>query len=644
MFKKKIFFSIYFIWIGSVLFAQLPEDELSSLKAKYPESHAVSTLRSERVVISMVNNEPEIRIFHKREILFTGKNSSDFNTIHVPSSGFFEVSDLKATSLTPKGNKYKSTVNTYFTVNDNLEGSIFHDDMVIYSINFPHSYEGSKGVIEYKEHIKEAHFFGSYFFDTPYMPTEKSVFEVVTPDNIELDFTFFNLDSSKVNYSKKSEKGTIIHTWVMNEVGEVKMDRGSLGYKYHSPHMVARIKSITKNGKKESYLANVNDLHSWYYHFIKDVNKESSPILDSIALAITKDAKTDLEKVRSVFYWVQDNIKYIAFEDGLGGFVPRNAKDICDKRYGDCKDMTSIMHQMLAIAGVKSNMTWIGTTDIPYTYLQAPSPASDNHMILAYKNGEDWMFVDGTSTFNELGMPSSFIQGKEALIHIDSANFVVKEVPIISASKSEAVDSLYLKIIDNKVVGTGIAMYTGYYKQRMNSMIEGKTKTEEFDLFDDLLEKGSNKFLISEIEVLNKRDREKPLLASYTFSINDYISVTQDELFLNLHFDKSYLKDRIDAKRKLELTNRFAFKHRWYYELEIPEGYEISYLPENAAFTSDLFGFAINYKSIKNKIIVEFNYYNEFMTLFPDKFEEWNNMISKMNTVFKKSITLRKIK
>ena len=46
------------------------------------------------------------------------------------------------------------------------------------------------------------------------------------------------------------------------------------------------------------------------------------------------------EKAKAIFKWVQDNINYVAFGDGYGGFIPEGASATCDTRYGDCKAMS----------------------------------------------------------------------------------------------------------------------------------------------------------------------------------------------------------------------------------------------------------------------------------------------------------------
>ena len=97
---------------------------------------------------------------------------------------------------------------------------------------------------------------------------------------------------------------------------------------------------------------------------VEPANKE----LVSLVAKITADKKTDLEKVKAIYYWTQKNIKYIAFEYALGGFIPRESNEVFRKKYGDCKDNSSMLYRMLEIAGVKGHLTWIGTRSIPYTY------------------------------------------------------------------------------------------------------------------------------------------------------------------------------------------------------------------------------------------------------------------------------------
>ena len=134
-------------------------------------------------------------------------------------------------------------------------------------------------------------------------------------------------------------------------------------------------------------LNGISSLYDWYYSLVKDINtQEKDKDLEALVASLTVGKDNDLEKVKAIYYWTQQNIKYIAFEYALGGFIPREAYDVFKKKYGDCKDNSSILSEMLSIAGLKGSLTWIGTRSIPYTYKEVPTPAVDNHMILSYEN------------------------------------------------------------------------------------------------------------------------------------------------------------------------------------------------------------------------------------------------------------------
>lgn len=121
---------------------------------------------------------------------------------------------------------------------------------------------------------------------------------------------------------------------------------------------------------------------------------------------------------------------YVAFEDKLGGFIPREAADICKRKFGDCKDMTSIQVALYRKAGIDAYFTWIGTRHKPYTYEEVPLPITDNHMICTIKLDGKWVFLDGTDPLIPFGIPPQGIQGKEALVGIDANNYKIITVPV----------------------------------------------------------------------------------------------------------------------------------------------------------------------------------------------------------------------
>jgi len=304
-----------------------------------------------------------------------------------------------------------------------------------------------------------------------------------------------------------------------------EFEEDSPNYKNTLPHIIPIITSYKVNGKTQTVLGEVSDLYNWYYSLVKNVNRDApSKELVSLVNKLTLNKKNDLEKVKAMYYWTQKNIKYIAFEYALGGFIPRESNDVFRKKYGDCKDNSSILFKMLEIAGIKGNLTWIGTRSIPYTYKEVPTPIVDNHMILSYENKGKTYFLDATGRYVKFGMPTSFIQGKEALVSYGST-FKIKKVPVIQSKENAIIDTTFIKLVDNNVLGRSKTTISGYPKSDyFHDLEDVNTHTKLKDFYNKKLIKGNNKFLISDIKETNEYNYDADFFVNYSLydcSLND---------------------------------------------------------------------------------------------------------------------------
>ena len=122
----------------------------------------------------------------------------------------------------------------------------------------------------------------------------------------------------------------------------------------------------------------VKDLYGWYRTVCDSIGNQPSELKEKVA-ALTNGKKTDAEKIEAIFYWVQDNIRYIAFENGIMGFRPDAAQNVFRKKYGDCKGKANLLKEMLRLAGYDARLTWIGTSDLPYDYSLTFSVGRQSH-------------------------------------------------------------------------------------------------------------------------------------------------------------------------------------------------------------------------------------------------------------------------
>jgi hypothetical protein len=378
--------------------------------------------------------------------------------------------------------------------------------------------------------------------------------------------------------------------------------------------------------------------------FLTDIEDDSIAKLEGMVNNIVAGKTTELEKVEAIYHWVQQNIKYIAIEDGLGGFRPRSANTVFNRRYGDCKDMSYLLHNMLNIANIPSNIAWIGTKSIPYTHREVPTPMADNHMICTYINGDKYYFLDATDQYNILGMPTSHIQGREALVHKGTSNFELIDVPVVPSDQNQRIDSVFLSIDNKSLNGTGKVIYTGYNRIPLTNNLENLSEKDKKVFLNSILNKGNNKFLLGSVLTKFVHEKDKELEIDYTFSLDDYLFNMADEIFVNPHLVKELEKGIIDLEStKKDIYYPYKSISSNVVSIEIPENYTISYMPQNTSQDGNDFSFGISYTVEDNHVIMSQHIIINTIKLNTSQFDSWNKMIKGLFTAYKESIVFKKI-
>ena len=156
---------------------------------------------------------------------------------------------------------------------------------------------------------------------------------------------------------------------------------------------------------------------------------------------ITKGITNDMDKVKAIYQWVQENIRYIAFEDGMAGFRPEKAQSVLAKKYGDCKGMANLTKNLLTALGFDARLCWIGTDHIAYDY-STPSLAVDNHMICGLVYQHKLYFLDATESYIGFGQYAQRIQGRQVLIE-NGDGYLLQRVPVMGYEQNAEVRSQY---------------------------------------------------------------------------------------------------------------------------------------------------------------------------------------------------------
>jgi len=94
----------------------------------------------------------------------------------------------------------------------------------------------------------------------------------------------------------------------------------------------------------------------WYWLLSQPHLEATAPDMTNTVHDLVAGAKTDMDKIKAIFYYVSKNIRYMGLtpEKDRPGFEPHDVKITFGKKYGVCRDKAALLVSLLRTAGLNS--------------------------------------------------------------------------------------------------------------------------------------------------------------------------------------------------------------------------------------------------------------------------------------------------
>lgn len=523
-----------------------------------------------------------------------------------------------------------------YTIDD-----IFYSDAKVCTMEVPLEKSNTESSVELDKTILDPRYFSAIYFSNSYT-TDLKVIEVVIPrwmkaEIREMNFNHFTI-KKEVTYDAKRDEDVYRYTalHLPARVGE----KNAPGPSYVYPHLLVLSKYADLKTGRVNYFNKTADLYAWYHRLVKEIGDDET-ILKTKALEITKGISTDTGKINAVYHWVQDNIRYIAFEDGIAGFKPEKAQHVLQHKYGDCKGMANLTRGLLKSLGFDARLCWIGTDHIAYDYA-IPSLVVDNHMICALNYKGKRYFLDATETYIGPDQYAQRIQGRQVMIE-DGEAYILDRVPQRTWRQNSAIEKRLLHIDGTALAGNVQQQWDGESKEFLLTQVHGIKKEKLQNALVQYLTEDNSKYQINNLKTSDIQNWDKQMDIQYELQYREAITSFGDDLYAELDFRKEFSGYTIDtAKREHDML--FQFKHHVVNEtiLDVPAGYKVGDLPEDLKIDRDGYSFDISYKLTGGKI----TYHKELIiknTWLPKAgFRQWNADIKALDKAYLQQITFSK--
>ena len=581
---------------------------------------------------------PDGRKIWKEEkaVKITGKRGiQDFGEIVIPfSTEHQKLKILYAYTITPDGKILKPgkrAINTVYP--PFVSEAPIYSDLKYRTISMPGVRVGS--VIKYAYVLKTVKpYMKNQFWETDYLqdeyPVKEAVFKALIPKGKYFRFKTYNM-SEKESQPLKKDLGKFVElSWVVKNVPPIVKEPSMPPFEE-----VAKRVAITS-------LKSWQEVAKWYSDLAKEAVKPDKFVRET-TLKVVKGKKTEKEKIKAIYNFVAQNIRYVGMEFGINGYKPHKASEILRNRYGDCKDHATLLIAMLKVIGVKGYPVLIPTLSRANMDPEMPMPTAFNHEIAAIKWKGKWFFMDTTSDFVPFGYLPPSDQGRRVLIvDVEKERGTVAETPVFPPDANvEGFSGKFTLKLFGSLEGKFKFDYTGIYGVIERARLTGAPSEQIRRHVEELAAKVSPGFDVERYEISNYRDlNEKDVWIKIEGKDRNYGTITSHYLLAKFPTpDYSRLVSLVAAKsRRYPYVVGYKMEKVSDVKLELPAGYTLYLKPENYSFKNRVGSFSIKWEvegrelhfhsqMVLNKSVIPVNEYQDLRELFNTTVKTLRNQI-----------------
>jgi Tfp pilus assembly protein PilF len=345
--------------------------------------------------------------------------------------------------------------------------------------------------------------------------------------------------------------------------------------------------------------------------------EDAQPLLAKVN---TRDGSR-IEVVRRIVAALHKNVRYTGIEFGESGLIPQLPSETLKRKYGDCKDKSTLLAAMLRAAGIPASLALVDSG--PGQEINADLPGMgmfDHAIVYVPPSGSDpEVWIDATANYSRVGDLPEMDYGRWALI-VDEKTTGLKRIPAFTAEQNLHRETREFTLAEfgpakiketDEQIGPEEAEYRESYLGETKELRENSEKyVKRAYLADSLIS----------LEHGDLSDMEKPFVVKFVTQgkrgSTDYDNATAairvEDLFDGL---PDYFTSDEDEKKDDDLSERRRprvvdwqirpFTNEWDYRIVAPPGFKLRALPAAKEEQLGTAKFSQTYSSSKDGTIVE---------------------------------------
>lgn len=619
------------------------ESDYKRAKGKFPDAKMVDLYRHTTVRVAKAPSDNKDPFVWELEEKFERISVSNERLIPyaISVNDFIEV---KKAFFWRKNEKKQETWRVPPTIIPVESDGIFHDDYRLHGYGLGIENPGAilKGHVE-TQVLSIPHGTTYGFFEG--IPAEEVKVSFELPSWLTIRFERINFEGYKIEETKTTKGDVVTYSFTLRDVAGKVSEKWSPGAQHYLPMLVLVPEEMldAKTKRKTKLYKEAADIYAWNKQ-LADQAKNRPEKLKPLVTELTA-GKSEVAKLEAIYYWVQNNIRYLAYEDGWAAFVPDACQDVYEKRYGDCKGMANLLKEMLILAGFDARLVWIGTRDHSPLSKNIPVISSSNHMVAAVRFNDNWLILDGTASQQPLFEVPDQLQGQEVFIEGKSKkDFEIYTIPQ-SEAKSNAVINVFDLQVDlsqGRLIGHQQQSMSGFNRSVFKTYYNKTAAKDRQRLLEDYMSSGQLYKGFSQLKAEIPADVAGPVQLSADVYFQGQATVLDNEVYLPSSIYNRLKNLQLPEKRDAAVSFDYKRYNVDTLRYSLPQGYVISFLPKTVDIKRDKYHFYGH--AVAKGQQVEIVYILELSDFIIKKqeFEIWNEDVKQMKAFLTDQVILKR--
>lgn len=555
---------------------------LSAQKSEYtslliPDSlkqNANAVVRLDQIDI-LISSQRSMNVKNKRVVTVLNEKGQEAIDAFEYYNKKTTVENIQATVFDAFGNEIKKLKRKDFRDQCATDGgTVFSDNRFLFLDYTPTQYPFT---IIYESEIETSTtaFIPQWYpLNDYHLSVEKSVLNVIYPDNLGFKKMEFNFANFKIN--KTVDSSTKL-SYVATNIPALKQEDYSPAYSVFPKVMMGlelfHLEGVDGNAKTWK------EFGQWYSDKILTGTTELPEETKTKIKSLVGDEKDPIKKATIVYKYLQEKSRYVSIQVGIGGWKPMLANDVDRLGYGDCKALSNYTRALLNAVDVPSYNTLLygdrNKHDIQSDFVSMQG----NHMILSIPNGDNYVFLECTSQDNPFGYQANFTDDRNVLVMKPDGGEIVRTKKYENKDNAQISKGNY-SIDDNGDFSGKIAIVSEGSQYSQKYHLEAAQPTEKEKRYKEYWD-NINNLKINKISFSN--DKEK---VSFTENVDisavNYGTISNNKMIFVMN---AFNQNSGAVKRIRNRKNQFEIQ-RGYYDADeisvaLPAGFTIESLPNN---------------------------------------------------------------